>query len=300
VAATLRAVTASAAGPAAAAGVVSAAVAALTEGVLKTMLLNKLKITVVLLAVLGAVGLGWGSMSYRTLANDQPAVPGRPRQVAQESVKQPNTVQPEQDKARKEDGKKALDEKKQSGQSQAMQVLEMVLQGFQAYQNSKVRVKGKEGERPEKVAPDLYAEAFLKAFQISSEIAKALGTGRTKKGGADQDALDTYGPSILKACERARALKKTLKEGRGSDGKRREKALEALDVFLEAGKELEQAIKQRAKTQAVQQAARAIEDALSRVEKATQDRQTELEALEEIEKAIQRMKTNIREKKDRP
>jgi len=59
--ATVKAATAYAAGPAAATATVSAQVSALTEGVLKTMLLSKLKISVLLLVVIGVAGTGWGS-----------------------------------------------------------------------------------------------------------------------------------------------------------------------------------------------------------------------------------------------
>jgi RNA polymerase sigma factor (sigma-70 family) len=51
-----------------AAGAVSAHVVALTEGVLKTMLLSRLKITAVLVVLLGVAALGMGSTAFRALA----------------------------------------------------------------------------------------------------------------------------------------------------------------------------------------------------------------------------------------
>jgi hypothetical protein len=324
------------------------------------MLLSKLKISVLVLAVIGLAGTGWGSLSHPTWANDQPARPSQ-QQVAQANGKESKPVQPPQDKPKKQEGKQAPAEKKPPDQDPAKQILDLVRQGFQAYQAS----KGKEGERPNKEALDLYGEAFLKGFQISSEIAKAMGKKapaekissapdqatqvlelmrkgleayQASKGKeserADKDALDLYmevflkafqisseiarakaeaklrpedravldscGPAFLQAYERAKTLKKALEEQKTSDGKRGEKALEALDVFLKAGKEFEQAIKQRAKTQAVQQARQAIENAVSTVEKTAHDRRTELETLEEIEKMVQEMKKRVQQRKDGP
>ncbi len=331
------------------AGLASAKVAALTEGVLEAMFVNKLKITLVLLAVIGVVGTGLGGVCYRVAAKDQPAVPSGQHQVAQ--------VQPAQDKA-KEKEKKAPEEPRPPDQDQAKQVLDMVLKGFQAYQDSKgkqggppnkeamdlyseaflkafqissemAKAKGKkalddraspdqeqakqvlelmrkgleaytaskskQGERADKNALDQYAEAFLKAFQLSSEIAKAKAKGPAQKTAEDQQALDAFGAAFVQAYDRAKTLKKALEEQQAADGKGSARALEALDVFLKAGKEFEQAVKQRAKTKAVQQARREIENALSQVKKATHDRRTEQEALEEIEKAVQELKKKLQE-----
>jgi len=207
--------------------------------------------------------------------------------------KQPSPAQPVQDKA-EEPAKRNSDEKQPPDQDQAKQVLDMVLKGFQAYQAS----KGKEGERAAKDALDLYAEAFLKAFQISSELAKGKGKPEAKLRPEDQAVLDSCGPAFLQAYERAKTLQKALEEQKASDGKRGEKALEALDVFLKAGKEFEQAVKRHAKTQAVQQVRREIENAVTKVEKSTHDWRTELEALEEIERVVQQMKKKLQESKD--
>ncbi len=69
--ATIKAVTSVAAGQAAA-GVVSGTVAALTEGVLKAMLVNKLKTAMaVLLAVVVTVGIGTGLLGYGTAVGQQ-------------------------------------------------------------------------------------------------------------------------------------------------------------------------------------------------------------------------------------
>jgi RNA polymerase sigma factor (sigma-70 family) len=55
----------------AAAGVISAPAAALTEGVLKTMLVTKLKATAVVLLAASLIGLGTAATAYRALASDQ-------------------------------------------------------------------------------------------------------------------------------------------------------------------------------------------------------------------------------------
>src|SRR5262249_30743344 len=67
VSATIKAASLVAAGQAATAGVISAKVVALTEGVLKTMLLTKLKITTVLLLAAGIVTAGVSWPAYQTL-----------------------------------------------------------------------------------------------------------------------------------------------------------------------------------------------------------------------------------------
>jgi RNA polymerase sigma factor (sigma-70 family) len=70
---TVHAAAAFAAGQAAAAGVVPAQVAVLTEGVLKSMLLTKLKITTAVVLVAAALGTGAGEFAYRTQAAQAPA-----------------------------------------------------------------------------------------------------------------------------------------------------------------------------------------------------------------------------------
>jgi hypothetical protein len=72
VASTVKAAATVAAGEAAAAGLVSAKVAALTEGILKAMLIAKLKIATVCLLVFGVACLGVGVLSFQALA-DKPA-----------------------------------------------------------------------------------------------------------------------------------------------------------------------------------------------------------------------------------
>jgi RNA polymerase sigma factor (sigma-70 family) len=67
---TIKAARLLAAGPAAA-GVISANVAALTEGVLKTMLVTKLKVAGVALLAVTLIGLGMTLTAYRTLASDR-------------------------------------------------------------------------------------------------------------------------------------------------------------------------------------------------------------------------------------
>jgi uncharacterized protein (TIGR03067 family) len=187
-------------------------------------------------------------------------------------------------------------DQKPADRDQAQQALAMILKGFQAYQDSKGG--GRKTERPDQAAVDLYAEAFLKAFQVSREIAKAKAKGQAKIRPEDEAVFDACGPAFVQAYERARILKKTLEEQKASGGKGSEKAIEALGVFLKAGKEFEQAVKLRAKAQAVEQARKEIESALSRVKKTAHDQRTELEALEEIEKAVRDMKQKVQQGKD--
>jgi RNA polymerase sigma factor (sigma-70 family) len=290
---TVKAASLLAAGQVLATGLVSAKVATLTEGVLRAMFLNRVKITLAVLAVIGVVGTGVGGVSYRAAANDKPAVPSRHQQVAQAHVKQPKAVRSAPDKV-EGPGKREKGEKKETEKSQANQVLDMVLKGFQAYQET----RGKKGEPSKKDALDLYGEAFLKAFRVSSAIAKAMGKGQARLKPEARGAIDAYGPAFVQAYERAKNLKKALEEQKAADGKGSDRAIEALDVFLKAGKEFEQAIKQRVKAQGVDHAKKEIEIALSRVAKTARDKRTEQETLDEIERAVQRMKKKLQERKD--
>ncbi len=65
---TVQAATLGAAGQAVANGLVSAQVAALTQGVLKTMLISKLKTATAVLIVVAAVGSGFGGLAYQSHA----------------------------------------------------------------------------------------------------------------------------------------------------------------------------------------------------------------------------------------
>jgi RNA polymerase sigma factor (sigma-70 family) len=67
---TVKAVSVIAAGQAAAAGLISAKAAALTEGVLQTMLLSKIKVATALLLVVAAVGVGGNRLLVPTRAGD--------------------------------------------------------------------------------------------------------------------------------------------------------------------------------------------------------------------------------------
>jgi RNA polymerase sigma factor (sigma-70 family) len=84
VSATIKAASLFAAGQAATAEVISARVAALTEGVLKTMLLTKLKTAMAVLLVVAVVGVGSGGLLYRTQAAE-PASPQREEQTTEDS-----------------------------------------------------------------------------------------------------------------------------------------------------------------------------------------------------------------------
>jgi len=68
VSSTIQAATAYAAGPTAAASVISATVIALTHGVLRTMLLTKLKIAAAMVVALTVIGVGAGSLIYQAQA----------------------------------------------------------------------------------------------------------------------------------------------------------------------------------------------------------------------------------------
>jgi hypothetical protein len=73
---TIKAESLFAAGQTAAAGLISAKAAALTEGVLKSMLLSKLKVAVVVLLGIGVLGIGATALPHAIVAADAPsAVP---------------------------------------------------------------------------------------------------------------------------------------------------------------------------------------------------------------------------------
>jgi RNA polymerase sigma factor (sigma-70 family) len=84
VSSTIKAASLFAAGQAATADVISARVAILTEGVLKTMLWTKLKTAITILLVAGIVGVGSSGLFYRTQAAE-PANPQREERTSEES-----------------------------------------------------------------------------------------------------------------------------------------------------------------------------------------------------------------------
>ncbi len=81
VSSTLKAATLVAAGKAAAAGAISVQVAALTEGVLKAMLLSKLKAVVAVVLVLGLVATGATILTRRTAAGEDDKKPAAEKPV---------------------------------------------------------------------------------------------------------------------------------------------------------------------------------------------------------------------------
>ena len=85
---TIQAAAVVAAGQAATAGIVSAPVAALTEGVLKAMLLHKIKFVAAVLLTLGILGTGAGVLTHRVLADK----PGAPAEA--EKPKEPGKAKP--------------------------------------------------------------------------------------------------------------------------------------------------------------------------------------------------------------
>ena len=70
----------------AAAGPISAQVAALTKGVLKTMLLSKLKIATAIFLTLGMIGLGGGAISYSLVVGEEPKAQQETPAVANKPV----------------------------------------------------------------------------------------------------------------------------------------------------------------------------------------------------------------------
>jgi hypothetical protein len=81
-----------AAGQTAAVGLISAKAAALTEGVMKSMLLNKLKVAVAVLLAIGALGIGASGLPYRTAAAEPPSSPSKSAVPSQDQVNLKETV----------------------------------------------------------------------------------------------------------------------------------------------------------------------------------------------------------------
>jgi hypothetical protein len=75
-----------------AAGVISAKAAVLTEGVLKTMLLSKLRIAVVVMLATCVLGIGATALSFRTVAAEPPAPPSKSPPVGQNDGNLKETV----------------------------------------------------------------------------------------------------------------------------------------------------------------------------------------------------------------
>ena len=90
---TIQAVTSVAAGQAAAAGVISPKVAALTQGVLKAMLMSKLKAVIAVVLMLGLMATGAAVLSCRTATAQCDKPP-----IAEERVKAPQKQEREQEK----------------------------------------------------------------------------------------------------------------------------------------------------------------------------------------------------------
>jgi len=84
---TIKAASLFAAGQPAAVGLISAKAAALTEGVLRTMLLTKIKMTVAVLLVIGALGIGASGLPYRTAAAEFPSPESKSAARGQDDAK---------------------------------------------------------------------------------------------------------------------------------------------------------------------------------------------------------------------
>jgi RNA polymerase sigma factor (sigma-70 family) len=89
---TIKAACLFAAGPAVATSVISPQVAALTEGVLKSMLLSKLKVAVVILLALGALAIGARALPQRTVAAKPPSPVSRSAALRQDEGNLKETV----------------------------------------------------------------------------------------------------------------------------------------------------------------------------------------------------------------
>jgi len=102
----------------AAAGVISAKVAALTEGVLKAMLVTKLKTATVVLLVLGLVGSGAGIVTHRALAESPPKVTAaqpKPEKVVPPDADPEKAQKPKPDEQKPEVEKPAAPQRKKPG-----------------------------------------------------------------------------------------------------------------------------------------------------------------------------------------
>jgi RNA polymerase sigma factor (sigma-70 family) len=89
---TIKAACLFAAGQAVATGVISTQVAALTEGVLKSMSPSKLKVAVVILLAIGALGIGASVLPHRTVAAEAPAPVSRSAVARQDESNLKETV----------------------------------------------------------------------------------------------------------------------------------------------------------------------------------------------------------------
>jgi RNA polymerase sigma factor (sigma-70 family) len=169
---TTRAALLVAAGHTAAAGVVSVAVATLTEGVLKTMYLTKLKTVSVVLFGLAALGLGTGGLLHQTRVGA-----ADPLQAGQQQPQQ------ERDKARAaaEDARareKALLEELEKARQQAVAQRDRVEQ-----ERERAELERKKAEEAERLARQraekaLYAENLRQAqqqFRARPDERQALG-----------------------------------------------------------------------------------------------------------------------------
>jgi RNA polymerase sigma factor (sigma-70 family) len=103
VSSTLKAASLFAAGQAAVTGTISVKVAVLTEGVLKTMLLNKLKSAAMVLFVVVAFGVGASGLTHRTQAADQTGTEkvDKQRQPEKDSRREGDKKQKDQESLKK-------------------------------------------------------------------------------------------------------------------------------------------------------------------------------------------------------
>jgi hypothetical protein len=124
--------------------------------------------------VFGLAGPGWEI--FRTWASERSAV-SREGQITQADGKISRTAQPKKEQSRTQDNQKAA-AMQPFDEDEVEQLLDMLRKGFQAYQTS----KGKQGERPDRGASDLYGEAFHKAFPISNQNQLEHVLGMVRKG----------------------------------------------------------------------------------------------------------------------
>jgi hypothetical protein len=164
----------------------------------------------------------------------------------------------------------------------------MLMKGMQSYPSAQSTKSGHSDDR----ALDLYAEAFLKGFRVSSELAAKM-KSQEKSTHREGKPVDTYGRAFVGAFEEARMLKKALETQGTSRSNEVEKLLQALERFIKAGAGVDRTETEKARLLAIAQATSAIERALATVRETTPDNGAQLETLAEIEKAVKDMRSKV-------
>jgi RNA polymerase sigma factor (sigma-70 family) len=217
---TVQAATAFAAGQAAAVGVVPAHVAALSEGVLKGMLLTKMKITTAAVLVVVAMGAGTGEFAFRTQAAQQPASaqqqPAGERAVRQGQPGYGNFFQQRPDRTDEKQLRRVLEElaaqardleAKAAALKEQLEVFKQVqadqraverLDHARRAEDDRVVLKKREAERAVAAAMEEIQKAVHRLreatrdpqleVEVLSAIERSVGELRRKAGGRDTKA----------------------------------------------------------------------------------------------------------------